>query len=147
MCGADLRLLEQWCDQAIRAVAVLDAFAHGVDAGIERLQRVADHYATLATQAGLAGEVDARPDAGSHDDEVRFELAAVFELHAGCTEVAGDGNRLGRHAELHAASLQRLLQQCCGRAVELAFHQRVENMHDRNVHALLEQAVRCFESQ
>ena len=83
MRGADARLLEQWRDQAVGGVAVLHAFAHGVDARIEGLQRVVDQYAAVAAQAGVAGELDVRPDAGGHDDEVRFELAAVVELHAG----------------------------------------------------------------
>ncbi len=48
---------------------------------------------------------------------------------------------------LQAALLQRFLQQLGRSAIELPFHQRVEDMHDGHVHALLQQAVRRFESE
>ena len=148
MRGAHLRLLEQRRDQAIGAVAVLHAFAHGVDAGIERLQRVVDHYAAVATQAGLAGKIDVRPDAGGHDDEIRVEVAAILQtarrLRGQRSVIA---NRPGGHAELDAAPLHDCFSRAAARPVELAFHQRVKDVHDRHIHALLEQAARGFEPE
>ena len=49
MRGAYPRLLEQRRDQTVRAVAMLDALADRVNAGIERLQRVVDQHSAVAT--------------------------------------------------------------------------------------------------
>ena len=55
---------------------------------------------------------------------------------------------LRRHPELEAALFQRRLRSsaAAGR-VELTLHQRVGDVHDGHVHALLQQAVGCFETQ
>src|SRR5688572_3003652 len=103
MRGAHFRLLEQRCNQAIGAVAMLDALADRVDARIERLQCVIDEYSAVTPQPGFASEIDVRPDAGGHDDQVSVELATILEQSAGGAGVAGDRYCLRRHPELEAA--------------------------------------------
>ena len=142
-----LRLLEQRRDEAVAGAAVLHAFAEGVDARVVRLHRVAHEHAALARDAARLRERDVRPDADGHHDEVRRQLAAVREAHALHAAVADDRGGLRRHQELEAALLERALQQSAGGAVELPLHQRRHEVHDRDVHAALLQAVRGLEAE
>ena len=74
-------------------------------------------------------------------------VLATVEAQPRDTLGAQDGLRLGAHAEFDAALFQRRLEQRAGRRVELPLHQRVEQVHDRHVHALQGQPVRGFEAQ
>ena len=93
MIRADLGHLEQRCDQAVRDAAMIDAFADGVDAWVERLQRVVDDDAAAAMQACTLGQRRVRPDAGCHYDEVGRErlldAVAVDNPHRANASVLG----------------------------------------------------------
>ncbi|HEU4652431.1 MAG TPA: hypothetical protein VFS47_00500, partial [Steroidobacteraceae bacterium] len=49
--------------------------------------------------------------------------------------------------EFHAAGFQRFFQECRCSTIQLTFHQRVEDVHDGDVHALLHQPICSFETQ
>ncbi len=142
-----LRLLEQRSDEAVARAAVLHALAECVDARIVRLHRVAHEHAALARDAARFRERGVRPDADGHHDEVRGQLAAVREAHALHAAVADDRRGLRGHQELEAALLERAPQQSAGGVVELPLHQRRNEVHDRDLHAALLQAVRGLEAE
>ena len=77
-----LALLEERRDQAVADAAVLDALADREDVGVGRLHVVVDDDAALDGEAGLAPELDVRPDAGRDDDQIGVDAVAVGELDA-----------------------------------------------------------------
>src|SRR5690606_12732154 len=81
--GADLGLLEQRRHQAIGDAAMRGAFAHRVHARIEGLQRIVDHDAAVAVDAGGLRERGVGAYAGGHYHQVGRNLAAVGEAHRG----------------------------------------------------------------
>ena len=92
--GAHLGLLEQRRDEAVSGAAVRGAFPDGVDLRVVGLQRVVDHDAAVAMDAGRFGERGVRADADGHHDEVGRNLHAVLETDrrhpAGAFAFAGD---------------------------------------------------------
>ena len=145
--GANLGLVEQRSDEAVGLAAMLHAFADGIDAPVIGLHGVGDDDAALAMKACLARQLDIRTNADRHHDEIRRDLLAVGKAHAGHAILAKDRFRLRGHLEHHAALFQRLAQQSAGDLIELALHQRVEQVHDGDVHAALHQAVGGFEAE
>ncbi len=149
--GADLRLLEQGRDQAVGRAAVLDAFADGIDARVVGLQGVVDHDTASAVQAAGLGESGIRADADGHHHQVGEHFhdipgtarSALAQAQAYALDPvdAEDGLGLRAHQEFQAARLERTLEQRRRRPVELFLHQRVQEMHDSDGHALPEQAV------
>ncbi len=126
---------------------MLHALAHGVHARVVGLHGVVHHDAALAMQARLFGEFDIRPDTDRHHDQVGGQLATVVENHTLRTVLADNLLRLALHDELDAALDERLFEHLRRRGIELPFHQRVEHVHDRDLHALLEQAVGGLQAQ
>ena len=147
MVGADFGLVEQRRDKAVALAAVLHAFADRVDAAVIGLHGVGDDDAALAIEPGLPGELETGLDADRHDDDACRQFGAVLETYAGDVILAEDRLGLRRHLEHHAALFQRLAQQAAGHRIELALHQRVEQMHDGDGHAALHQPVGGFEAQ
>ena len=145
--GTDLGLLPQRRDQAVADAAVLHAFADRVHARVVGLHRVVDDDAALAVDAGLLRELDVRADADGHDDDVGRHFEAVLEAHAADLVVTEDRGGVRAHQEAQAALLQGLAQHVGRERVELALHQRVEHVHDRDLQALLHQAVGGFETE
>ncbi len=143
----DLGLLEQRRDEPVAFATMLDALAHGIDARIERLHRVVDEHAAPRREPGGFRELDVRPDADGHDDEIGFEHGAVVEPDPAHAALAEDRLGLRRHRELEAASLERFAQQTGRRGVELPFHEAVDEMHDGHVHAALLKPVCRLETE
>ena len=139
--GANPGLVEQRRDEAVGQAAVLHAFSDRIDAPVIGLHGVGDDDAALAMDAGLPGQFEVRPDADRHDHQIGRKLRAVGKAHAGDVILAEDRLGLRRHLEHHAALFQRLAQHAAGDRIELTFHQRVEQVHDGDVHAALHQAV------
>ena len=125
---------------------MLHALAHGVDGRVVGLQAVVDENAAVAGEIRPLGELDVGPHAHRHDHEIRGDLLATVEPHAGDALAAQDGLRLGAHAELDAALLQRRLEQRAGRRVELPLHERVEQVHHGDVHAAQGEPVRGLQA-
>ena len=126
---------------------MLHAFAHRVDTRIEGLQGVADHHAALAVQPGGFRQGDIRTDTDRHHHQVRFDLAAVAEAHTGYPFLAEDGLGLPGHEKTEAAGFQLTLQQPRSHRVQLPLHERVEQVHDTDLHPLLEKAVGGLQPQ
>ncbi|MEY9514527.1 hypothetical protein ABIF16_005258 [Bradyrhizobium elkanii] len=145
--GADLGLVEQRRDETVGLAPVLHALADRVDPAVIGLHGVGDDDAALAVQPGLLGELEIRADADRHHHEIGRQLGAVAEPYAGDAVLAQDRLGLRRHLEHHAALFQRLAQQAACHRIELTLHQRVEQMHDRDVHAALHQPVGGLEAQ
>ena len=126
---------------------MLHAFADGEDAPVIGLHRVGHDDAALAMHAGALREFDVGLDADSHDDEVGIDDAAVGEAHAGHLRLANNLLRLRRHLEFQAARFERRAQQTARSRIELPLHQRVHQMHDRDIHAAPQEAIRGLEAQ
>src|SRR5690606_5551122 len=141
--GADLRLLEQRRDQAVRDAAVRRAFAHRVHPRVVGLQGVVDHDAAVAVDAGGLGQGGVGTDARGHDHQVGGDLPAVGEAHRGhfASLVADDLRGRGVEPEVQPALAQRLLQQRTSHRVELALQQPAGQVHHGHLHAALPEAV------
>ena len=113
MIRADFRHVEKRRDETVRDAAVIHAFAHGIDARIERLHGVAHHDAAAAMQARFLGELGVRPHADGHHDEVRGNRFAVLEAHGThAARFAGDDfGGLLRQQEFEPARFERALQE------------------------------------
>src|SRR6185369_14436333 len=145
--GAHLGLVEQRSDEAIGLATVLHAFADGIDASVIGLHGVGDDNTALAMETRLARQLEIRTDADRHDDQIGGEFLAVGKAHAGHAILTKDRLRLRGHLEHHAALFERFAQQSASDLIELTLHQRVEQMHDGDVHAALHQAVGGFEAE
>ena len=143
MVGADLGLLEQRRHQAVGDAAVAGALADRVHARVVGLQRVVDHDAAVAVDAGGLGQGGVRADAGGHHHQVGRDLLAVGEAHRRhpAIGVADDLGGGGVEPERQAALGQRLFQQRAGDRVELALQQPAGQVHDGHLHAAQLQAV------
>ena len=120
------------------------ALAHCVDTRIrDRLHRVGHNDAALAPQPRTLGQIGVGADAGSHDDELRRYLTAVFELHGHDPPVgaAEQGLGLGRQKEAQATLFQAFLQHAPRHLVELALHQPRGDVHHADLHTAQHQAI------
>lgn len=140
-------LLEQRRDQAVADAAVLVALADRVDVFGRRAEQVVDDDAAVRRDAALPRQLDVRLNADRHDDELRLERRAISEPDPVHALFAEEFLRFFPHRELQPLQLELLLQQMRSRRIKLAFHQLAEQMHDRDVHAELEQSFGRFKAE
>ncbi len=119
------------------------AFADRIHARVVGLQRVVDHDAAVAVDAGRLRRGRVRTDAGGHHHQVGRNLLAVGEAHRGdlTVGIADDLGGGGVEAEVQAALGQRLLQQRAGNRIELALQQPAGKVDHGHLHAAQLQAV------
>src|SRR5690606_38326532 len=129
--------------------AVRGAFAHRVYARIEGLQRVVDHYAAVAVDAGGLRQRGVGADAGGHHHQVGRDLAAVGKTYRGDLAGVIADELAGRSVEpeLQPALDQRRLEQRAGHRIELALEQPAGEVDYGDVHPAPHQPVGRFEAQ
>jgi hypothetical protein len=127
--------------------AVLRALAHRQDARVGRRHAVVDDDPALHVERGDLGEVDARPNADRHHDEVAFQLLAAGQTQPLHPAVAD--HRLGAPFEQHldAEALHRGREQCGAAGVELALHQPVHQVDHGHRAAVGGEAVGRLQSE
>ena len=94
---------------------------------------VGDHSASLVqVEAGVAGQLVARADAGGEHDDVDVHRLAVGELHARDPAVAtgAELRRRGGRADVHVELLDQASQRLAAGAVDLQRHQPVGELDD-----------------
>ena len=116
--------------------------------GSRRLHVVVDDDAAVDVEAGLAAELDVRPDAGGDDDEVGFDASCrPTSAHALDVPVAEDGRRRAAEQHLDAEVFHLAGEVVAAVRIELALHQRRHQVHDGDVAALHLQSARGFEAE
>ena len=145
--GAHASLLEQGRDQPVGDAAMADTLAHGIDTRVIGLQGVVDHDATVAMEASGFGKLGVGADANGHHHQVGGDFRAVLESHGLDTLFTDYFLGLLLQQKLQPLGLQILLQQACGRFVQLSVEQPVADMHHGNVHAAQLQTIRRFQTE
>src|SRR3569623_3388938 len=126
---------------------MLHALAHRINTRIEGLHGVVDDHTALAIETDLLRKLHIGPDALRHYHQIRVDLAAILETHTAHALFAEDGGGLRLQQIFEAALFERALEQRRGGLVELALHHAVEQVHDGDFHALLQQTNGGLEPQ
>src|SRR6266446_6404594 len=126
---------------------MLDAFAHGENAGLARRHEIVDDDAAIDIEPCGAREIDVGPHPNGEYDEIGRKLAPVGELHGLDMSIPDDGLGLRFRQHGYAALLEIALKEQAGRFVELPLHQALHEMEHGDRHAALRQAESCFEPE
>ncbi|MNM96033.1 hypothetical protein D3C81_1084970 [compost metagenome] len=126
---------------------MLGAFPNGINAWRTCLQIVVHDDASRYLQPCLFRQLNVRLDADGHHDQIRFKPTSVRELQPLGPPSAINVSRLLLQKELHTLCLQLALQHPRRRFVKLAFHQIRMDVHDRDIHAEMQQTAGSFQSK
>jgi hypothetical protein len=114
---------------------------------VRRHHRVVDHDRASHPEPGFLGERDLRADADRDHHQVARHALAAGKAQPAHAIRAGDllGGAIEQH--LDAERAQRGRQQRGGARVELAFHQAIDQVHDRDRTAERGHAARGLEAE
>src|SRR5260370_8675650 len=107
---------------------MLDAFAHGEDAGLARRHEIVDDDAAIDVEPRGARKIDVGPHPDGEDDEIGRKLAPVGELHGLYARVADDGLGLRLRHHGYAALFEIALKEQARAFVAPALHQALPEM-------------------
>ena len=147
MRGEHARLFVSRLDKSVTDPAMLGTLSDRVDAGPAGLQMIVDKNAAIDAEAGTVGEFDIRANAGRDHHKIGFNLRAVlkrdrlrapFAVNADCFSIEVDG---------HAARLKCFFQHAGRVSVELALHEPVHQVYNRDLRACLCQAMSGLEPE
>ena len=135
------RLLVGRLDKSVADPAVLGAFANREDIGPAGPQAVVDDNSAIDIEAGAVGEFDIRPDAGGDHNKIGFNLRTVFERNSLHAPFADNRSGFGIEENRDATRLDGQFQHPGSMAIELALHEPIHQVHDRDLRASFRQAV------
>src|SRR6516164_5305850 len=141
------RLLVGRFDKPVADPAVLGAFSNRKDVWPAGPEAVVDDNSTIDVEAAAMREFDVWPDAGSDYNEIGFNLRAILERNGLHTPFTDNRNRFGVEENGDAPRLDRLFQHPGSLAIELALHEPIHQVHDRDLRARLCQAVGGLEPE
>ena len=95
----------------------------------------------MTANAGVLRQRDIGPDAGGENHRIGVDPPAVRQFDALDADLADDARGVGVEQDLDALALDQRLQQLRRRRIELALHQPVHQMNQRDRRAGLGQAV------
>lgn len=127
-------------DEAENLPLGLDAFAQREYVRIRRTHGRIDDDAAVNGQTGVLGDLDARPFANRHHQDIRRQHGAIVEFDGFHLLGAVNCFGVGLGDDANAARLDSALKEMARGRIELAFHQGRHQMHDRDVHALFLEA-------
>ena len=145
--GEHARLLIGGLHQPVADAAMFGAFTERKHALEVSHEGVVDEDASIRPKAGFPREIDIWLDANGEDDRVHVQYGAVakFDGLNGRLSVNARGAGVQQHA--HALSFDETRQQGAAIRVELALHQPVHDMRERDMGAALDEAVGGLQSE